>query len=206
MEISPIQSLFSVITDNIFTLIYLFAIAEVVIIGVIVVSMRRHSLRLQDVSSNLVKGFTDAPDNDSLQKPHEKIDGALHYLSNKILLDDDAANIIEKNVSRLTERSLFNRYYLIESAISVMSTLVQVFPLLGILGTILAIAGTAFGDGGIDASRLTEAFVLAMDTTILGISLSVVFMVIESILSPKVERIINESIDFKNIITKVRLG
>ncbi|MBT3196177.1 MAG: hypothetical protein HN344_00515, partial [Gammaproteobacteria bacterium] len=139
-------------------------------------------------------------------KPHEKIDGALHYLSNKILLDDDAANIIEKNVSRLTERSLFNRYYLIESAISVMSTLVQVFPLLGILGTILAIAGTAFGDGGIDASRLTEAFVLAMDTTILGISLSVVFMVIESILSPKVERIINESIDFKNIITKVRLG
>ncbi|MBC8519315.1 MAG: MotA/TolQ/ExbB proton channel family protein [Gammaproteobacteria bacterium] len=206
MEVSPVQGIFSVVTDNIFTLIYLLAIVEIGIIALIASSLKRHSLRLHDVSSNLLKGFADAPDQDSLQKSHEKIDAALHYLSNKILLDKSAAAIIKENVSRLSERNLYNRYYLIESASSVMSTMVQIFPLLGILGTILAIAGTAFGDGGIDASRLTSAFVLAMDTTILGIGFSVIFMMVESFIAPKVERMINESIDFKNIITRVHLG
>ncbi len=206
MDVSPIQSIFTVVTDHIFELIYLLALVEVAIIAVIITSMRRHSLRLQDVSKNLVKGFSDAPDQDSLQKPHEMIDSALHYLSNKILLDESASEVIKNNVSKLSERNLYNRYYTIESASSVMSTLVQVFPLLGILGTILAIAGTAFEGGGIDASRLTSAFVLAMDTTILGIAFSVIFMLVESLLNPKIERLINESIDFKSIVSRCQLG
>ncbi len=88
-----------------------------------------------------------------------------------------------------------------------MSTLVQVFPLLGILGTILAIAQTAFQSGGqIDVSSLSNAFVLAMDTTILGISFSVIFMVIESTFQPKIERVINESTDYRQIISKIHLS
>ena len=88
-----------------------------------------------------------------------------------------------------------------------MSTLVQVFPLLGILGTILAIAQTAFQNGGqVDVTSLSNAFVLAMDTTILGIAFSVVFMVIESTFQPKIERVINESHDARHIISKIHLS
>ncbi|MBT3347700.1 MAG: hypothetical protein HOM84_06835 [Thiotrichales bacterium] len=206
MEVSPVQTIFSAVTDNIFTIIYLLAIAEVAIISFVIYSIQRHGLRLKDVATNLMKGFSDAPDQDSLQTAHEKIDSALHYLSNKISLDEEASKQIKINVANLSERTLYNRYYMIESASSVMSTLVQVFPLLGILGTILAIAGTAFADGGIDANSLTSAFVLAMDTTILGIGFSVIFMLVESFLAPKIERVICESIEFKNIVTKAHLG
>jgi biopolymer transport protein ExbB/TolQ len=87
-----------------------------------------------------------------------------------------------------------------------MSALVQVFTLLGILGTILAIAQTAFQTGGqIDVSSLSNAFVLAMDTTILGIVFSIIFMVIESTFQPKIERVINESAHFKQIISNINL-
>ena len=80
------------------------------------------------------------------------------------------------------------------------------FALLGILGTILAIAQTAFQSGGqIDVSSLSNAFVLAMDTTILGITFSIIFMVIESTLQPKIERVINESMDYKRIITTITM-
>ncbi len=90
---------------------------------------------------------------------------------------------------------------------SVMSTLVQVFPLLGILGTILAIAQTAFQSGGqIDVSSLSNAFVLAMDTTILGITFSILFMIIESTFQPKIERVVNESTEYKRIVASIYLS
>ena len=89
---------------------------------------------------------------------------------------------------------------------SVMSTLVQIFPLLGILGTILAIAQTAFQSGAqIDVTSLSSAFVLAMDTTILGITFSILFMVIESAFSPKIERVIVESEEYRRILSNIYL-
>lgn len=194
-------------TKNIFFIIYGFAIVEIYLVINVFVMMRKHQTTLVDVCDNLLKGFQDAPDKDSNQSSHEKIETALDFISTKIADDAESRVAFGKNATKISQRSVFGRHYNIEIFASLMSTLVQVFPLLGILGTILAIAQTAMSGGGqIDVTSLSSAFVLAMDTTILGISFSIFFMIIESSFQPKLERIINESAEYRQIISKIKLS
>lgn len=194
-------------TNNIFYIIYGFAIVEAYLVIAIFKMMKDHGKILVDVSDNLLKGFADAPDRDSTQSIHEKIEASLEFISNKLVASPELKEDFVKNASKISQRPIYSRHYKIEMYASVMSTLVQIFPLLGILGTILAIAQTAFQNGGtVDVSSLSNAFVLAMDTTILGIAFSVVYMVIESTFQPKIERVINESHEYRQIISKIHLS
>ncbi len=207
MDTSFIQSLFTFLTNNIFSIIFIFAIIETFLVINIFMMMRRHETVLLDVSDNLLKGFKDAPDKDSLMSPHEKIEGTLDWIRNKISLDPGSKAFFAKNANSIGQRSFFTKHYKLEIFASLMSTLVQVFPLLGILGTILAIAQSAIeGGGDLDVAALSSAFVLAMDTTILGIGFSIIFMLVESTFQPKIERVINESGDYKQIITKIHMS
>lgn len=207
MDSTLIQSLFNFLTNNIFTIIFVFAAVEIFLIFNIFMMMKRHESVLLDVSDNLLKGFKDAPDKDSNQNTHERIEGALEFIHNKISQSPELKEDFIKNVQSITLRPNYSHHYKLEIYASIMSTLVQIFPLLGILGTILAIAQTAFQTGGqIDVSSLSNAFVLAMDTTILGIAFSVIFMIIESTFQPKIERVINESSDYKQIVSKLHLS
>ncbi len=192
-------------SNNIFFIIYGFALLEVYLIVSIYLMMKKHENVLMDVSDNLLKGFKDAPDYDSTQNIHEKIQAALDYINHKVATNDEFKTEFAKNASTVSRRPFYARHYKIEIFASVISTLVQVFPLLGILGTILAIAQTAFEKGAVDVSSLSSAFILAMDTTILGITFSIIFMVIESTFQPKIERIITESIYYKQIVAKINM-
>lgn len=204
MDSSLIQTLFNFITNNIFAIIFIFAAIEIYLIVGMTLMMKKHEKVLLDVSDNLLKGFSDAPDKDSDQMINERIQAALEFIKNKIQANPEVKKDFAANASKITQRPLYSRHYKIEIYASMMSTLVQIFPLLGILGTILAIAQTAFQSGGkIDVSSLSNAFVLAMDTTILGITFSILFMVVESLLWPKMERVINESNNFKKIVADV---
>lgn len=200
------ESLFDFMTDYIYHAIYLLAAIEVYLILSIYFLIQSQSMRLHDATENLTKGFMDAPDKDSSLMLHEKVESSLRFIANKIQIDQAAKEAIRINAGKLNERSADNRYYGIEISASIMSTLVQVFPLLGILGTILAIAGTAAGGEAIDPAKLTTAFVLAMNTTILGIGLSILFMLAESAMYPKIERVINDSKNYKDVITSVYLS
>lgn len=207
MDSSLIQNLFSFLTNNIFVIIFLFAAIEVFLIINIFRLMKKHEAVLGDVSDNLLKGFPDAPDRDSDQNIHERIESALDFIHHKISKNPELKSDFAKNANSISQRPHYSRHYKIEIYASVMSTLVQVFPLLGILGTILAIAQTAFQNGGnVDVSSLSNAFVLAMDTTILGIAFSVIFMIVESTFQPKIERVINESTDYKSIVSKLHMS
>jgi biopolymer transport protein ExbB/TolQ len=207
MDLSLIKSFFSLITNNIFFIIYFFAAVEIYLIFSIFLSVRKHESVLLDVSDNLLKGFPDAPDKDSTQHIHEKIQTALEYITNKISSDSSFKKKFGANAEKIGQRSFYNRHYKIEIYASVMATLVQVFPLLGILGTILAIAQTAMQPGSeIDVASLSNAFVLAMDTTILGITFSILFMIIESTFQAKIERVIFESNEYRKIISSIYLA
>jgi biopolymer transport protein ExbB/TolQ len=205
MDTSFIQSLFNFMTNNIFPIIFIFAGIEIVLVILITTMTKKHETVLSDVCDNLMKGFTDAPDKDSDQTVNERIQASLDFVSRKVTQDPSIKYEFAKNAKNISKRPLYTRHYKIEMYTSVMSTLVQIFPLLGILGTILAIAQTA-GGGKVDVSALSNAFVLAMDTTILGIGFSIIFMVAESILWPKVERVIHESSNFKKIVTDVSVS
>lgn len=193
-------------TNNIFVIIYAFALVEIYLVVSIHLMMKKQEKVLVDISDNLLKGFSDAPDRDSELSTSEKIESSLEFITNKISQNPELKKDFGKNANKISQRPLYNRHYKIEIFASIMSALVQVFTLLGILGTILAIAQTAFQQGGqIDVSTLSNAFVLAMDTTILGITFSILFMVLESTLQPKIERVINESHHFKQIVSNINL-
>lgn len=207
MDSSIVHSLFSFLTQNIFNIIYLFAAIELYLVIATFFMMKKHETSLLDATDNLLKGFADAPDKDSSQHSHEKIQNALQFITNKIAQNGELKKEFCKNAGKVNERPVFGRHYKIEVFASLMSTLVQIFPLLGILGTILAIAETAFQSGGqIDVSSLSNAFVLAMDTTILGITFSILFMLVESALQPKIERVINESHEYRSILSSIYLS
>jgi biopolymer transport protein ExbB/TolQ len=204
---ASLHGLFSFLTENIFVIIYAFAVIEIYLIGSIFFMLKRHQMVLLDVTDNLLKGFSDAPDKDSTQHVHEKIQGALQFITNKLANYPELKKEFHKNAEKINERPMYNRHYNIEIYASVMSTLVQIFPLLGILGTILAIAQTAFQPGSnVDVSALSNAFVLAMDTTILGISFSILFMVVESTFQAKIERVIFESSECRRILSTIYLS
>lgn len=206
MDASTVQGIFSFITKNIFIIIFLFVAVEAYLVVTIFMLVKKHESTLIDVSDNLIKGFTDAPDRDSHQSTHEKIESALDFITNKISANPETKKVFAQNAQTIRQRSIYGRHYKIEMCASVMSTLVQIFPLLGILGTILAIAQTGFSSDTIDVSNLTGAFVLAMDTTILGIFFSILFMIVESTFDPKIERVINESHYYKQIISSISLS
>jgi len=207
VDSSLIQTLFTAIANNIFLIIYLFVAVETVLAITIFTLLKKHELVLLDVSDNLLKGFRDAPDKDSTANVHDNFQRAIDFMKYKISNDPSMKKTFSENAKGLSQRSVFGRYYNIEVFASLLSTIVQIFPLLGILGTILAIAQTAFqNQGQVDVSSLSNAFVLAMDTTILGIFFSILFMVVESWLAPKIERIINESLEFRKIIANIQLS
>jgi biopolymer transport protein ExbB/TolQ len=207
MDSTLVHSLFNFLTNNIFIIIYVFALVELYLVISIFLMMRRHEISMQDAMDNLLKGFADAPDKDSSQHVHEKIQAALTYMTNKIASDAELKKDFCKNAAKVNERPIYGRHYKIEIYASIMSTLVQIFPLLGILGTILAIAQTAFQGGGqIDVASLSSAFVLAMDTTILGITFSILFMLVESTFQPKIERVIVESNEYRRILSSIQLS
>ena len=199
-------SLFDFMSDAIYHVIFILAAVEVYLSASVYFMIQRQGARLSDATENLIKGFNDAPDVDSTLKLTEKVESCLRFIANKIQVSPEAKEIIRENAGKLTERSADNRYFGIEIFASVMSTLVQVFPLLGILGTILAIAGTTAGTETIDPAVLTTAFVTAMNTTILGIGFSVLFMVVESVMYPQIERIIADSKNYKDVVTSVYLS
>ncbi|MFP5386864.1 MAG: MotA/TolQ/ExbB proton channel family protein [Bacteriovoracia bacterium] len=207
MDSTMVQGLFSFLTKNIFIIIYLFALIEIYLVIAVFFLMKKHEISMSDATDNLLKGFADAPDKDSSMHSHEKIQNALQFITNKIASNVELKKEFCKNAGKVNERPIFGRHYKIEIYASVMSTLVQIFPLLGILGTILAIAETAFQSGGqIDVASLSNAFVLAMDTTILGITFSILFMLIESAFQPKIERVINESSEYRKILSSIYLS
>ena len=77
MDSSLIQTLFNFMTNNIFGIIYGFVILEIFLVVNIFLMMKQHQSVLKDASDNMVKGFADAPDKDSTQSIHEKIETIL---------------------------------------------------------------------------------------------------------------------------------
>jgi len=84
VDSSVVHSLFSFLTQNIFNIIYIFAAIELYLVIAVFFMMKKHEHSLLDATDNLLKGFADAPDKDSSQHSHEKIQNALQFITNKI--------------------------------------------------------------------------------------------------------------------------
>ena len=114
MDSSLIQSFFNFIMDNIFYIIYGFAAVEAYLVVNIFIMMKGHEKALIDVSDNLLKGFKDAPDKDSSQSSHEKIEASLEFINNKIAQDPELKSEFVKNAQKISQRPIHSRHYKIE--------------------------------------------------------------------------------------------
>ncbi|MDE5569398.1 MAG: MotA/TolQ/ExbB proton channel family protein [Ruminococcus sp.] len=108
-----------------------------------------------------------------------------------------AAKKIEKKIKKKSEHE-FKRtmYYFLDIPYTVFITLISVFPLLGMLGTVIALLA-------LDLSGETESlkanFFQALDTTMWGIIFAVIFKIVNAFFQPFIEAQIEKA---KNLLEK----
>lgn len=108
-----------------------------------------------------------------------------------------SAKKIEKRIKRKSEHE-FKRtmYYFLDIPYTVFITLISVFPLLGMLGTVIALLSLDLSG---DTEALKGNFFQALDTTMWGIIFAVIFKVINAFFQPFIEAQIEKS---KNLLEK----
>lgn len=170
--------------------ILMIAVAEVVLLVLVDKRTSAQHVRLQDVYHNITKGMNDVPDVVSTQTGIDQTNALLVFIERKLSSRSKELSWVKRNISAQLEKNAVYNTYPIESKFGIASTLVQVFPLLGILGTILALGNVTITNGSLSGKDITQAFVLAIDTTILGIFFAVIFMLWESKVAVKVNRVV----------------
>lgn len=68
---------------------------------------------------------------------------------------------------------------------NIFLALVSIFPLLGMLGTVLALLGLDLSSGATE--QLKQQFFLALDTTAWGLFFSIIFKILHSLFQTKIE-------------------
>ena len=166
------------------------ALAELILFWLINRRCDQQSVRLSDFLENLVKPFPDKPDTDSNQSFHDRLGAILSFVEQKSASGDG----IKLSVARVMEQNRVSHTYRIEQMVNIASAMVQIFPLLGILGTILGLGQVTVGaQGAIRATDVTRAFVGSINATVLGVFFAIVFMLLEAHALAKVKRTMDEA-------------
>lgn len=96
------------------------------------------------------------------------------------------SNIINKQMSSGNEPDYKRKsFHWLNFCYNIFLAIVSIFPLLGMLGTVLALLGLDLSSQ--DTSGLQQQFFLALDTTALGLVFSIVFKFVHSFVQTKIE-------------------
>lgn len=159
---------------------------------------------LHDIFVNMVKGLQNVPDRNSNQSFHDQFLSLLMFLERKVGSASKEAALIKRNIHLQLEKNNQSESFEIESLFNMCSAMVQIFPLLGILGTILALSQVTADSGtALKSSEVTAAFVMAIDTTLLGIFFSIVFTLLEARVLASVKRILDDTVKANQFIVSV---
>ena len=94
-----------------------------------------------------------------------------------------------------------SHYYLIDVSYTVFVTIISLFPLLGMLGTVASLIelGSVFQDANADMNSIKADFFLALTSTAWGIIFSLFFKIINALVQPYLENQISKAKDSLNI-------
>ena len=194
------------ITPFVSPLILVCGAIETIIFISIYFQLSQQQRQLRDSLLNLSKGTTHFPDIDSQRDVQDDIGAYLDFVVNEIAFESQDCSIIQMNARNQSMKHIERRSFRLLNAASIASAGVQVFPLLGILGTILALAGISVSPDGFSATAISKAFVTALDTTILGMLLAIIFTIVESAIIPSIERLLEESKRYRSILARLLFG
>ena len=191
------------LTEYMVQIIILFAVVEILLLSLAKYRCYQHHRKLLDTYRNTVKGMIDIPDSLLSKDTHSQCNALVNFIDKKISTVPEQQTGIKRNIERQLEKNVLSDTYGFQADFRVASTLVQVFPLLGILGTILSLGQLDFSAAEIDSSAITKAFILAIDTTILGLFFAIIFMIAESKLSVTIEHAIKDTEKAFALFTRV---
>jgi biopolymer transport protein ExbB/TolQ len=169
----------------------------------------RQALWLADHLENLLQGFSSRADRDPYTNVDERIDAFLANIR-EALADpsrgDDRKRLHEQIIAK-DESKKYLRGSRFETLYSLARTGIEIYPLLGIMGTVLAI-GLALHSGGGDAATATERIVRNFSgsiwATLAGIGCGVVLLLVNALVEPAFGRLLDHRWDVREAIAAVK--
>ena len=198
-----------IFADAMVSVIVIAACVEVLLYYRIWRDVNERTALMFDSLKNTLKGVSGGPDHDNRRSLQDEISAVLHFIEKLKFQNTKEYHKIIINAQRQDERKIDFANFGIETMANVGGAMVQVFPLLGILGTILSIAQSAAGETGVngvlDPVSVTSSFSTAMDTTILGIFFGIVFMLVDSNFQGKISEFFDSSQRYRSFFDDVAL-
>lgn len=100
----------------------------------------------------------------------------------------DEERIVKRDIEELSEvkraRIKVNQWY------SLFANIISIFPLLGLLGTVISLIFTA-SDGNLEATQ--QYFMMSLTSTFWGMIFAISYKIVDAFISPDVERLNNDS-------------
>jgi len=170
----------------------------------------RQAMWLAGHLENLLQGFASRADRDPYQTVDEQIDSFLANI--REALADPSRSVdrqkLHEQIIAKDETKKYLRGSHFETLYSLARTGIEIYPLLGIMGTVLAIGLALHGPGGGDAATATERIVRnfagSIWATLAGIGCGVVLLLVNSILEPQFQRLLEHRMDVRDAVASVK--
>ncbi len=189
------------LADRMVAVIIAVAVFECLLyIGLFFLSSYR-TQQLCDSLHNMLRGVKEPPEADSFRSIHDEIAALLDCAESISKTHSEDFRRLVHNVRMQDARKIDLKTYALDSWSNVAGAIVQIFPLLGILGTILAIGQSMQYQGiNADVSGIIKAFTNAIDTTVIGLLFAVVYMVVDALFQARANRLSNDLEKYRSII------
>ncbi|WP_231617587.1 MotA/TolQ/ExbB proton channel family protein [Novipirellula aureliae] len=121
--------------------------------------------------------------------------------------DPSDRKTLTNRISLLDEKRDYLDSYRFETAWNVARSGIEVYPLLGVLGTIFALwlaMREPAGDASAAVGTIVERFGLAIDSTFAGLATAIVLMIVNSFCETLFTRLLENRRDVRQLVTEVK--
>jgi biopolymer transport protein ExbB len=197
------------ICDHFYWLILLLAAAHLLGFRWLCLERRRQATWLADHLENLIQGFSSHADRDPYTTVDERIDSFLANLHEA--LSDPSREADRKRlhdqIMAKDETKKYLRGSRFETLYSLARTSIEIYPLLGIMGTVLAIGlalNAPAGDTALASERIVRNFAGSIWATLAGIGCGIVLLVVNAALEPGFGRLLDHRWEVRETIAAVK--
>ena len=200
--------------DHFYWLILLLAAGHLLLFARLWRARRLQAIWLADHLENLLQGLSSRSDRDPYLTVDERIDS---FLANvREVLDDPSRaadrRILHDQIVMKDETKKYLRGSRFETLYSVARTSIEMYPLLGIMGTVLAIGlalnAPSTGDAAFASERIVRNFAGSIWATLAGIGCGIVLLLVNSVVEPGFQRLLEHRWEVREVISaaKTQLG